>query len=162
MAVHFFGGSISRSRTLHQEVRHMERVVERVDVWAAGLQDEPGALSGKLACLAEAGADLEFIVARRTMDPPGSGVVFITPLRGDKEVRAATDAGFLVSQHLHSVRVEGDNQRGAGALLTAKLADAGINLRGVSGAVIGQRYIIYFAFDTMEQANKAVSILRSA
>jgi hypothetical protein len=139
----------------------MSILVERVDVWAASIQDEPGALATKLEVLAEAGADLEFIIARRAPDKPGTGVVFVTPIRGDAEVAAAAEAGFAVTQSLHSVRIEGDNEPGICAVLCRKLAAAGINLRGLSAAVIGTRYIIYVAVDTEEDAVKAMGVLES-
>ena len=40
-----------------------------------------------------------------------------------------------------------------------KMADAGINLRGLSAAVIGGRFIMYLALDTAEDAEKAMSLL---
>ena len=59
----------------------MDLLVERVDVWAATIQDRPGGLARVLATLREAGADLQFIVARRAPEKPGTGVVFVTPFR---------------------------------------------------------------------------------
>jgi len=133
--------------------------VERVDVWAASIEDQPGGLAGKLAPLADAGADLEFVIARRAPDKPGTGVVFVTPLQGDAQTAAGQEAGFAVADSLHSLRVEGDNQPGIGAELTRKLAGAGINLRGLSAAVIGGRFIMYLALDTAEDADKAAGLL---
>ncbi len=75
--------------------------VERVDVWAATIEDKPGDLAHVLAELREAGADLQFIIARRA--EPGKGVVFVTPLRGDREIAAAAQVGFNVTRTLHSV-----------------------------------------------------------
>ena len=46
--------------------------VEHVDVWAATIEDKPGGLAHVLAELREAGADLQFIIARRA--EPGKGV----------------------------------------------------------------------------------------
>ncbi len=46
----------------------MELMVEREDVWIASLEDKPGALAAKLAALADAGADLDFVIARRSPD----------------------------------------------------------------------------------------------
>jgi hypothetical protein len=43
----------------------MDLLVERVDVWAATIQDRPGGLAEVLATLREAGADLQSIIARR-------------------------------------------------------------------------------------------------
>jgi hypothetical protein len=66
--------------------------VERVSVWSASLMDKPGGLSNILKCLDEAGVDLDFIIARRAPEDPGKGIVFVSPLQGDREVRAASTA----------------------------------------------------------------------
>ncbi len=140
----------------------MDLIVEHVDVWAASIQDEPGGLALVLSGLKEAGADLDFIIARRAAEKPGTGVVFVTPLHGDREVAAAADLGFNVTSSIKAVRVEGENKPGVAAELTEKLAVAGLNLRGLSAAVIGARFIFYIGFDTSEDAAKAMSILQSA
>jgi hypothetical protein len=137
----------------------MELIVEPAEVWASSMNDEPGALANKLSGLAEAGADLDFVIARRSPEKPGTGVLFVTPLRGDREVRAATALGFSVSSHLHSLRVEGRNEGGIAAKLAQKIADSHINLRGLSAAVIGTRFVAHFAFDTAESAQKASALL---
>jgi hypothetical protein len=137
----------------------MDRIVEREDVWAASIEDKPGALCQKLTALAEAGADLDFIVARRSPERIGTGVVFVTPLRGDKEVQAATSAGFSVTQHLHSVRIEGDNQSGLAGRLTQRIGAAGINLRGLSGAVIGTKFVLHAGVDSAEDAAKLMKLV---
>jgi len=140
----------------------MDLTIERADVWAASIEDEPGGLAGKLTALADAGADLDFIIARRAPDQPGTGVVFVTPLRGDAEVQAASEAGFSVTESLHSVRIEGDNKAGIAADLTRKLAAGSINLRGLSASAIGTRFVIYLALDTPEDAAEAIRILTQA
>lgn len=90
----------------------MELSVERVDVWAATIEDKPGGLAQVLNALRQAGVDLQFVVARRTPEAAGKGVVFVAPLQGESEIRAATQAGFSVSPSLHSVRVMGMDQLG--------------------------------------------------
>ena len=140
----------------------MDLQVDRVDVWASSIKDQPGGLADVLAGLYEAGADLDFVVARRSPEEPGTGVVFVTPLRGDKQVAAAADLGFNVTNSLHSVRVEGDNRAGIGAEITRKLGDAGINLRGLSAAVTGGRFILYIGLDTASDADQAMEILHKA
>jgi len=138
----------------------MELIVERVDVWAASIKDEVGALADLLTGLQDAGADLHFILARRCPDKPGEGVLFVTPLRGDAEMAAAADLGFNVASSVHSVCVEGDDKPGAAAELTQKLATAGINLRGFSVGVIGPRVVVYIGVDSAEDADRAVDILQ--
>ncbi len=140
----------------------MELIVEQEEVWTASLQDRPGALAEKLAGLADAGADLEFIIARRAHEKPGTGVVFVTPVRGDKEIRAATQAGFSVTTSLHSLRVEGQNQSGLAARLTQRLGAAGLNLRGFSAAVVGTGFVIHLAFESEKDVMRARAILQRA
>jgi hypothetical protein len=140
----------------------MDYIVERVDVWAANIADQPGGLAGVLAALREAGADLQSIIARRTPEAPGRGVVFVTPLQGDREIAAAAQAGFNVTQTQHSVRVMGRDRPGCAAELTQRLADGGINLRGFSASVIGSQFAAYFAMDSLDAANKAIAILEGA
>jgi len=139
----------------------MGLIVQKVDVWAAEISDAPGGLAGKLAPLAAAGADLDFIVARRAPDKPGAGVVFVTPLEGDAQA-AGAEAGFSITQSLHSVRIEGDNEAGLVAQLTDQLGQAGISLRGLSGGVVGGKFIIYLALDSAEDADQAIQILQQA
>ena len=140
----------------------MDLLVERVDVWAATIQDKRGGLAEVLAALREAGADLQFIIARRAPEAPGKGVVFVTPLQGDIEIGAAAQVGFNVAQSLHSVRVMGRDRPGIAAELTQKLADGGINLRGFSASVIGAQFVAYVAVDSMDDAKKAIAILEKA
>ena len=140
----------------------VNQIVERVSVWSASMTDKPGGLSNILNCLDDAGVDLDFIVARRAPEQPGSGIVFISPLRGDREVRAASTLGFAISGGIAAVRVEGENEPGAAARLTDLIADADINMRGFSGAVLGGKYIAYIGFDSASDANRAASIIEEA
>jgi hypothetical protein len=138
----------------------MKLKVGRQDVWAAGLVDQPGGLAAKLAALDKADANLEFVIARRAPDKPGQGVVFLTPLKGAAQRKAAEQAGFMKTESLHSVRVEGPDQPGFGAKVTAALAAAGINLRGLSAAAVGKRFVAYLALDSAEDAAKAMRTLK--
>ena len=134
----------------------------RVQIWVAGMKDKPGALAEKLAGLARAGAQLEFVLARRAPEKPGTGVVFLAPLRSAKEKAAAKKLGFHKSKSLIAVRVEGADKPGLGAKITGALAEAGINLRGMSAGVIGKRFVLYVALDSDKDAGKAVRVLKGS
>lgn len=140
----------------------MDLLVERVDVWAATIEDKPGGLAEALSALKDAGANLQSIIARRAPGEPGKGVVFVTPLVGDREIAAAAEAGFNVTRTLHSVRVVGPDRPGVAAELLRKLADGGINLSGFSAAVINNQFVAHVAVDSLEDANKAMDILEHA
>ena len=136
--------------------------VKKVDVWTGEIADRPGGLAEKIESLSSAGANLEFIIARRAADKPGTGVVFVTPIKGTKQKSAAQGTGFASTDSLHSVRVEGPDKAGLGAKMTKAISEAGINLRGLSAAALGRRAVSYLAFDSAADANSAVSILRKA
>jgi hypothetical protein len=136
--------------------------IRKVEVWAAEIDDRPGGLAEKLEALAKAGASLEFIISRRAPDKPGKGVVFLTPVKGAKQTRAASEAGLNTTSSLHSVRVEGPDRPGLGTKMTRALADAGINLRGVSAAALGRKSVTYFAFDSADDAANAIKLLKKA
>ena len=138
----------------------MKLNVSRTDTWATVIDDRPGGLAVKLAALAAAGANLELIIARRAPEQRDSGVVFVTPLKGAKQIKAAEAAGFQKTESLHSLRVEGADQPGMGAKLTQALAEAGVNLRGLSAAALGKRYVSHLALDTAKDAAKAVAVLK--
>jgi hypothetical protein len=138
----------------------MKLNVSRTDAWAAVIDDRPGGLADKLAALAAAGANLEMIIARRAPEQRGSGVVFVTPLKGARQTRAAEAAGFQKTDSLHSLRIQGTDKPGMGAKLTQALADAGINLRGLSAAAIGKSYVTHLALDTAKDAAKAAAVLK--
>jgi predicted amino acid-binding ACT domain protein len=137
----------------------MDLDVERVDVWAAPIKDQTGSLASLLKGLHKAGTDLQFVIARRSADMPGMGVVFVTPLQGEQETRAASRLGFNVTQSLQSIRIRGQDRAGIVADLMQALADGGINLRGLSASVIGSQFIAYMGVDSPDEAMKAIDIL---
>jgi hypothetical protein len=138
----------------------MKFKISRTDTWAAPIEDRPGGLANALAALAAAGADLELIIARRAPEKKGTGVVFVTPIKGAKQVKAAAAVGFQKTDSLHSLRIEGADKPGTGAKLTRALADAGINLRGFSAAALGKQFVSHIAVDTTADAARAAAALK--
>lgn len=138
----------------------MKLKISQADVWVASIKDRPGGLAGKLADLSRAGANLEFLIARRESSTPGTGVVFVTPIKGAAQIKAAKQAGFVRSKSLHSLRILCPDRKGLGAALTKALAKAGINLRGMSAAAIAKQCVIHLAFDKAADARKAKAVLK--
>lgn len=132
--------------------------VTKVDVWASTIEDRAGSAADTLEALSKAGANLEMVLARRTES--GKGVMFVTPLKGAKIVKAAQAAGMGKPQNIHSVRIEGGDKPGLGARISRALGNAGVSFRGISAAAIGRKFVSYIACDSAEDAAKAVSVLR--
>src|ERR671918_3120875 len=123
--------------------------VTKAEVWAVTIEDRPGGAAEKLEALAKGGANLEMLLARRT-DQPGQGVMFVTPVKGAKTLKAAQAAGFGKPENIHSVRIEGGDKPGLGAKIARALGDAGINFRGVSAIAIGSKFMSFVALDSAE------------
>ena len=136
--------------------------ITKVDVWVGEIADRPGGLAEKLEVVAKAGASLEFVIARRQPDKPGTAVVVVTPLKGVKQTRAAQEVGLSKTSSLHSLRLEAADRPGLGAQIARALADVGISLRGLSAAALGRRCVTYLTFDNETDAKKASQVLRKA
>ena len=132
---------------------------DRVHVWSGDITDQPGGAAAKLAFLAQAGANLEFILTRRAADKPGTGILFVAPLTGPGQVRAARAAGLAETQDPVLLRVEGDNQAGLAHKVTQQWALAGISLQGLTMCVLDNKFVGYAAFDTVADSNRAAAIL---
>ena len=135
--------------------------VQRVETWAGAMEDRPGSLATKLGALADAGVNLEFVIARRAPDRAGSGVVFVTPIKGAATCRAARQAGFDPTESLHTVRIEGPDKPWEVARIAQALAQKGLNLRGVSAAAIKKTFVAHVALDGKADAAKAVRTLQA-
>ena len=81
----------------------MSYTVSKVEMWTGQVEDRVGGLSAKLAALADAGVDLEIVVARR--QPGGGGVAFLGPVKGAKAQKAAAAAGLTPAPNLFGLRV---------------------------------------------------------
>jgi hypothetical protein len=139
----------------------MSMRVSKEDVWAGDVPDSPGGLARVLEALGRAGASLDCVIARRKPDRPGSGVVFLTPIKGKRVQQAARDAGLSPAPDVATLRVEGANKPGLGGRLTRAVADAGINMRGLSAAVLGTKFVAYLGFDSPADADKAIAAIKS-
>ena len=132
----------------------------RTDMWTCPLEDRAGGTAEKLDALAKAGANLEMVFARRAPEQPDRGVLFVSPVKGAKVVRAAQEAGITKAEGIHAVRVEGGDKPGLGAKIARGLGSAGISFRGLTAIAIGKKFISYIALDNEADAAKAVTVLK--
>ena len=133
--------------------------LDRVHVWSAEVADQAGGVSAKLSMLAQAAANLEYVYTKRTPEKPGSGVLFVAPVTGPLQTRAAKAAGMTESNDPVVLRVEGDDASGLAHRVTQQWAMAGLSLQGLMLSAIGGRFVGYVAFDTVADANRAAAIL---
>jgi hypothetical protein len=132
----------------------------RTDMWTCPLEDRAGGTAEKLEALAKAGANLEMVFARRAPEQPDKGILFVSPVKGAKAVRAAQQAGFAKAEGIHAVRVEGGDKPGLGAKIARGLGSAGISFRGLTAIALGRKFISYIALDNEDDAAKAVAVLK--
>jgi hypothetical protein len=132
---------------------------DRVHLWSGEVKDDVGGAAAKLAFLAQAGANLEYVFSQRSPDKPGRGVLYVAPVTGPTQVRAARAGGLNETDHPVVRRIEGDNEPGLTHRLTQQWALTGISVHGLAMAVLGDKFVGYIAFDTVGDANRAAQIL---
>src|SRR5882672_10871088 len=101
---------------------------DRVHVWSCEITDQPGSVAAKLSFLAQADANLEYIFTKRLPNKPGFGVLYVAPVTGPAQVRAAKAADMHEVDAPVVRRIEGDNETGLGHRVTQQWAKAGISL----------------------------------
>jgi hypothetical protein len=137
----------------------MAMKVKKIDIWVGDIRDEAGGLASALAPLVAAGIDFSFVIGTRRPDKPGTGTAYLGGLRGARQAKAASLAGFVKSEDAHGLRVVARDQPRLLHRVTSELAAAGINLRSVSASVIKSRCVMIFAFDDVEHRDKAAELL---
>jgi hypothetical protein len=133
--------------------------LDRVHVWSVEVPDRVGGVAAKLSMLAQAGANLEFVFTQRLPDRPGNGILYVAPVTGPSQVRAARSAGMAEAHDPVVLRVEGDNEQGLAHRVTQQWALAGISMQGLTMTVLGNKFVGFAAFDTTGDANRAAAIL---
>ncbi len=133
--------------------------LDRVHVWSGEVADQAGGVAAKLALLAQAGTHLEYIYTRRQPDKPGTGILYVAPITGPLQVRAARSAGLLETQQPVVLRVEGDDAAGLAHRLTQQWALAGLTMQALTMSVLAGKFVGYVSFDNVEDANRAAAIL---
>ncbi|MGD0460928.1 MAG: amino acid-binding protein [Tepidisphaeraceae bacterium] len=129
-----------------------------VDVWSAPIPNRPRGLSEKLEGLAKADADLEILDAHRLQENPDRGVVLLAPLTSESQIRAAKQLGFERSSLVH-LRVSCPDEPGKGYLIIQAIAAQGINLASVVAAGVRNELLMYLAFDSTADAERAKRVL---
>lgn len=136
----------------------MSYKIAKVEVWAGDLVNRPGMLARVLESLKNAGASLEFVIARRASEHTSR--VFVAPIKGKKQKQAAGDVGLVPATGMHAMRIDGPDRPGLGAELTRAIADKGINLRGVSAAALSKKCVTYVALETVDDMTAAMKIAK--
>jgi len=136
----------------------MPMTVKRVRLWVRQIENQPGALSGTLAPLADAGADLQIVMGYR-YHGTDQGAVEVYPVSGRRAGSAAQQAGLRPSP-VPTLLVEGDNKPGLGRDIAQAIADAAVNLDFLVAQVIGRKYSAIIGFGNDEDAQRASGLIK--
>jgi hypothetical protein len=127
-----------------------------VDVWTAELEDRPGTLADKMEALQRAGVNLEFAILRPSADVTAdTGLLFVAPVVGAAQCRAAAEAGLRKDTSHQALRVVGPDRPGLVAGIARMLADARINITALWASALGEQSALYIRFDSNAEAKRA-------
>ncbi len=131
--------------------------IVKVEAWEGEIEDRPGGLAEKLAEIMGAGANLDFITSRPA-DRADTSQLFLAPLHGETQTRAAQAAGLKKSTE-QWIRISGPDRPWLAAGIAQTMADSGINMRAMSAAVIGDHCAMYISFASEADARRAAQVL---
>ncbi len=137
----------------------MAVTVKKIALWRSEVENKAGVLAKNLAPLANAGADLQVVMAYRYPGNESKAAIEVYPVSGKKLTNAA-QAVALSASSIPTLLVEGDNKPGLGYSLAQAIADAGINLSFLVAQVIGKKYSAIFGFESEEDARKATTVIK--
>jgi hypothetical protein len=139
----------------------MAVTVKKVTLWRTEVANKPGALSGVLAPLAEAGRDLQVVMGYHYHGEADKAVIEVCPISGKKSTTAASKAGLAAST-IPTLLVQGDNRPGLGHAIAQAIADAGINITFLVAQVINKRFSAVMGFGDETASKQATTLIKKA
>lgn len=137
----------------------MDFQLDRVQVWSCEIPDQPGGAAGILEPLSQAGSHLEFILSRRLPNKIGKGELFVAPITGPSQTKAAQAVQLHKANDMILLKIYGSDKPGLAHLLASCLATAGINLRSLTMTAYSSKFVAYVACDSPDDTAKAVNAL---
>lgn len=132
--------------------------VKKSSLWRREVDNKPGMLAQTLQPLADAGTDLEVVMAY-TMGK--TAAIEVAPIAGKRTTAAAEKSG-LAEARVPALLVTGDNRAGLGHSLARSIADGGININFMVAHVVGNKFSSVFGFDSESDADRAIPLIKSA
>ena len=135
--------------------------VRKVTLWRSEIENRPGSLARTLKPLAQAGASLQVIMAYRFQGDSTRAAVELFSVTGKKAQAAAQEAGLSPSS-IPTILAIGDDRPGLGSQIAEEIAGVGINLSFMVAQVIGRKYSCIYGFETQEDAQVGVALIKKA
>jgi hypothetical protein len=136
----------------------MAVTVKSITIWRKEVPHRAGELARALEPLAEAGADLQVIMAYAEGE---RGFVEIGPISGKKVMAAATRGGFAAFSK-PTLLVEGNDRPGLGHKIADAIAAQGVSISFDVTQVIGRKFSSVYGFHTVEDAKTATAAIKKA
>jgi hypothetical protein len=136
----------------------MAITVKKTSLFRREIDNRPGTLAQTLQPLADAGADLEVVMAYTIGN---RAAVEVAPITGKRATNAA-EKGGLAETRVPAVIVTGDNRPGLGHSFAHAVGSAGININFLVAHVVGNRFSSVFGFDSEADADRAIPLIKSA
>ena len=137
----------------------MAVTVKKVTLWRTDVEDKPGALSGVLAPLAEAGADLQVVMGYRYHGGEHKAAIEVCPVKGKKPTAAANKAGLAASA-IPTLLIQGNNKPGVGSAIAQAIADEGINVTFIVAQVIDKQFSAVMGFEDEAASERATKLIK--
>jgi len=133
--------------------------IKRIGLWRTEVPRRPGALAEALEPLARGNADLKVVRVHATPSGADRLTVEVYAGEGKRAAGVARASGFSLVPST-TVLLQGDNRPGLAYAVADAIAWAGIGVRDLDAEVIGTRYSAILTFNSEDDAEKAVAVIR--
>ena len=137
----------------------MAITVQKITLWRAEVDNQPGKLAAALEAPAKSGSDLRVVMGYRHPAAKRKATIEVFPISGRKAAAAASVVGFAAST-IPALLVEGDNKVGLAHRIAQAPAQAGVNIAFFMAHVIGRKFAAVIGFETEEDAKKAMAAIK--
>lgn len=140
----------------------MAVTVKKAVLWRREVANRPGALAETLKPFAEARVNLQIVMGYSFPGHEDHAAVEVYPVSGQKGEKAAESAGLAPAGKIACLVVQGDDRPGLGYKIADSLSAAGINISFVMVQVTGKKYLGIFGFESEQDAENAMPIIKRA
>ena len=133
--------------------------IKRIGLWRTAVPNRPGAVAEALEALAQGNADLKVVRVRGLPGGAGRHTVEVYGGESKRAAVAARAAGFSLAPAT-TVLLQGDDRPGLAYAIANAVAWAGLGVRDLEGEVVGTRYSAILTFNSEEDAERAVAVIR--
>ncbi|HEV8660601.1 MAG TPA: hypothetical protein VGS96_18505 [Thermoanaerobaculia bacterium] len=133
--------------------------VQKINLWRAEMEDQPGTLASVIEELAHSGADVEVVMGYSYPAERRTAVIEVFPVTSPRTASVAQQAGLSRSSK-PTLLIQGDDRVGLSDVFYRAIADAGLNIDFVVAQAVGAHFSVVVGFATESDSDRAAKLIK--